>query len=99
MNLLTKSNYVVKKQDCIKFLQDYNEPIKFIHIDASHDYDSVYNTIKLVLPNMVKGGVICGDDFLSANKDRLDLNGGVERAVSELLPNYKNIDNLWFWIC
>jgi hypothetical protein len=98
MNSFTKQNYQVVKKDCIEWLKYYNSPIKFIHIDASHEYESVYETIKLVLPNMVKGGIICGDDFLTANINRVDLHGGVERAVRELLPNAKNIDNLWYFI-
>ena len=98
MKSLTKSNYIIKKQDCHDFIENYNDDIKFIHIDASHDYDSVYKTIKMALPLMVSEGIMCGDDFLSANINRYDLNGGVERAVKELLPNAKNIDNLWYWI-
>jgi hypothetical protein len=46
---------------------------------------------------MVKGGVICGDDLLTAHIGRHDLHGGVERAVRELLPNFKSIDNLWYF--
>ena len=98
MDSFTKKNYQVVKQDCIEWLKTYNHPIKFIHIDASHEYESVFETIKLVLPNMVKGGIICGDDFISANITRTDLHGGVERAVRELLPGVKNIDNLWYYI-
>lgn len=98
MNILTKGNYTVVKRDCIEWLSEYNDPIKFIHIDASHEYESVSKTIQNVLPKIVKGGIICGDDFINANIHRIDLCGGVERAVKELLPNYKNIDNLWYWI-
>ncbi len=94
----TNKNYIVVKEDCLKWLENFNEPIKFIHIDASHEYESVFKTIKLVLPKMVKGGIICGDDFLSANMNRLDLHGGVERAVRETLPGFKNINNLWFYM-
>jgi predicted O-methyltransferase YrrM len=86
MNSQTKNNYSVVKKDCIQWLKEYDGLIKFIHIDASHEYYSVVATIKLVLPKMVKGGIICGDDFLSANMNRSDLHGGVERAVRELLP-------------
>ena len=42
---------------------------------------------------MVNGGIICGDDFLSANINRTDLHGGVERAVRELLPTFSIISN------
>ena len=98
MNTLTKQNYSVVKEDCIAWLKTFDKPIKFIHIDASHEYKSVRETIILALPNLVKGGIICGDDFLTANKTRIDLNGGVERAVREMLPKFKNIDNLWYFI-
>jgi predicted O-methyltransferase YrrM len=98
MNTLTNGNYKVIKHDCNEWLKNYDEPIKFIHIDASHEYESVYKTIQLIIPKMVKGGIICGDDFVSANIHRADLNGGVERAVVESFSNYKNINNLWYWI-
>ena len=64
MNLLTQGNYTVIKKDCIEWLSTYNEPIKFIHIDASHEYESVAKTLDKVLPLMVKGGIVCGDDFI-----------------------------------
>jgi len=97
MDTLTKCNYEIVKKDCIEWLKTYDKPIKFCHIDASHEYESVYKTIELVLPKMIKGGIICGDDFFNANMGRTDLHGGVERAVRELLPDFKNINNLWFW--
>lgn len=98
MDTLTKKNYKIVKQDCLEWLKEYNEPIKFCHIDASHDYYSVYNTISLLLPHVVKGGILCGDDFVNANQERHDLHGGVERAVRELLPNVKNNCDLWYWV-
>lgn len=98
MNKCTEKNYLVVKQDCIEWLKNFNEPIKFIHIDGSHEYDSVFKTIDLVLPKMVKGGIICGDDYETAGIHRIDLLGGVERAVKETLPNHKNINNLWWCI-
>lgn len=47
---------------------------------------------------MVKGEIICGDDYLNSSINRHDLHGGVERAVKEALPNHNNIDNLWYFI-
>lgn len=98
MTKLTKGNYEIIKKDCLEWLKTFNQSIKFIHIDASHDFDSVFNTIQLVLPLMVKGGIICGDDFINASQDRIDLKGGVENAVRTSLPTFKNIGNLWFYI-
>ena len=97
MDSCTQKNYRVVKKDCIEWLKTWDNPIKFIHIDASHEYESVFETIKLALPHMVKGGIICGDDYQSANASRTDLHGGVERAVRELLPEHKNIYNLWYF--
>ena len=94
----TQKNYKIVKEDCLRWLKKFEGNIKFIHIDASHEYESVFNTIKLVLPHMVKNGIICGDDYLSANMYRDDLHGGVEKAVKDLLPNHKNIQNLWYFI-
>jgi predicted O-methyltransferase YrrM len=98
MNNYTKQNYKVIKEDCIEWLKKYEGLIKFIHIDASHEYESVIETIQLVLPKMVKGGIICGDDYQYSNMNRIDLHGGVERAVRESLPTHKNINNLWYFI-
>jgi hypothetical protein len=98
MTALTKGNFSVVKQDCCEWLKTFTGDIKFCHIDASHEYDSVHKTISLLLPHVVKGGILCGDDIESANKHRSDLHGGVERAVEELLPNFKTVGNLWYWV-
>jgi len=98
MNNNTQKNYTIIKEDCITWLKTFTGSIKFIHIDASHEYESVFETIKLVLPKMVIGGIICGDDYESANINRDDLHGGVERAVKETLPNHNHIGNLWYFI-
>jgi len=98
MNELTKGNYSVVKRDVLEWLKVYKDPIKFIHIDASHDYESVFETIQLALPNLVSGGIICGDDFKSAHIGFVALHGGVERAVRESFTDFKSIGNLWYWI-
>lgn len=40
-----------------------DESIDFLHLDASHDYESVLNDLKAWYPKIKKGGVISGDDF------------------------------------
>jgi hypothetical protein len=97
MKNTTKGNFLVYKLDCLNWLPTLNDEIKFCHIDASHDYESVHKTIELILPKLIPGAIICGDDFLSSNSDRKDLNGGVERAVREFFPNVLNIENLWYY--
>lgn len=95
---LTKNNVKVEKKDCFEFLKEYNGKIKFIHIDAAHDYDSVKRTIEAIKDKVVPGGVICGDDFVGAWDGSPGLNGGVERAVKELLPGFKTDYNFWYWV-
>jgi hypothetical protein len=102
------SPYRVKWQDFFDILYPFNDlapgtdnqlgdkGIAFIHIDASHDYDSVKDCIERVKPFMLTGGIMCGDDYLTADDTRSDLNGGVMRAVKELLPAHTNDNNLWY---
>jgi beta-1,4-mannosyl-glycoprotein beta-1,4-N-acetylglucosaminyltransferase len=97
VELLTKGNVNPIKIDCHEFLHSWRGPIKFIHIDASHDFRSVKRTIEAVLPWLVPGGIVCGSDFENASTQRNDLDGGVERAVRELLPGFIQKGNLWYW--
>jgi len=88
MNVLTKKNYSIVKEDCLTWIPKIKK-VKFCHIDGSHDYFSVKRTLELLLPKMVPGGIICGDDFINS--------GGVQRAVREILPEYKNNGNVWYF--
>lgn len=94
MDLFTKKNYKVVKQDCLEWLPTITEPIKFCHIDASHDYYSVKKTIDLVKPLMVEGGIMCGDDYPCDYESHA---GGVYRAVNESFPNVNVFERLW-WV-
>jgi beta-1,4-mannosyl-glycoprotein beta-1,4-N-acetylglucosaminyltransferase len=94
---LTAGNVRAVRADCLDFLKHFREPIKFAHIDASHDYRSVERTLRLLRPLVVAGGILAGDDIMSANERRVDLEGGVERAVKEVLPGYVQAGNLWYW--
>ncbi len=96
---LTSGNVKPVKQDCHEFLAHFKEPIKFLHLDASHDYDSVKRTLDAAKPLVVRGGVICGDDYRNANERRADLNGGVQRAVKESFgKNFSAQGNFWHWM-
>jgi len=97
ISALTGGNVHPIRQNCHAVLQDWSAPIKFAHIDASHDYNSMRRAMEAVLRLLVPGGIICGSDFLTASADRGDLDGGVERAVRELLPGFESSFNLWWW--
>ncbi len=94
----TKGNVRDWKMDCFEWLDKWANPIKFCHIDAAHDYASVKKTIEMLKPKLVKGAVLCGDDFISAGANRKDLDGGVERAVREICPGFTSKDNFWSWV-
>lgn len=93
----TQGNVVAVRSDIHQFLAGYQGRMRFVHIDASHDYASVRRTLSEVLPHLVPGAIVCGDDFLSASEQRLDLNRGVERAVRESLPGFQTSGNFWWW--
>jgi beta-1,4-mannosyl-glycoprotein beta-1,4-N-acetylglucosaminyltransferase len=97
VRLLTSGNVVPTRRDVYDFLAGWSTPLKFVHIDASHDYRSVRHTLEVCLRWILPGGVLCGDDFQSADMNRRDLDGGVERAVRELLPGFEQIGNFWCW--
>jgi beta-1,4-mannosyl-glycoprotein beta-1,4-N-acetylglucosaminyltransferase len=97
IELLTPGNVIATPSNLTDFADSWSGPIRFAHIDASHEYRSVHRAIQFCLDWLVPGGVLCGDDFLSADMSRIDLDGGVERAVRELLPGFQQIHNFWSW--
>lgn len=97
VQLLTKGNVVPIRQDCHAFLREWREPIKFAHLDSSHDYRSVKAALEGLFPWIIPGGVLCGSNFETAGASRADLDGGVERAVREMLPGFQQDGNLWSW--
>lgn len=87
VELLAPGNIRVHRMDWRDY--ELNEPIAFAHIDGSHDYDSVADCIKALLPHLLPGAILCGDDLYA---------DGVYRAVHDLLPNVQDISGrLWVW--
>jgi hypothetical protein len=84
--------------DALVFLRGPDAAIKFCHIDASHDYASVRDTLLAVLPRLTSGAVLIGHDYESAHAGRTDLEGGVERAVREVLPDHIVHGNNWVYV-
>jgi len=100
----TRGNYFIFRMDQIEYLKKLSElisqSVSFIHLDGPHDYDSVKTSLDLILPLMIPGGIICGDDFINSNSKREDLNGGVEKAVRDTWPDFEHdtsVRSLNFW--
>ncbi len=53
----------VHRADWRNVLWQWNDPLKFLFLDAEHTYYEVKDQIREGLRILVKGGVMCGDDF------------------------------------
>lgn len=93
MNSLTNKNYIVFKDTHEHYLSTFKGNIKFAFVDGSHDYQSVKNTILLLLPHIIEKGVIIFDDYHSSDTTKLD--GGVKKAVHEFFDNKVYCDTIY----
>ena len=86
VNILRKPS-----EEAAKDFED--ESLDIVFIDARHNYESVVKDIKLWLPKVKMGGVLCGHDY------SLSFFGVIE-AVNELI-GYDNVsiksDATWFY--
>lgn len=56
-----------------RMYQDHS--LNLVFLDALHDYEHVLEDIRLWMPKIRKGGILCGDDYGQAHCE------GVEQAV------------------
>lgn len=86
--------YIIRKSSEGASKDFLDESLDIIFIDARHDYDSVVRDIKLWLPKVKVGGVLCGHDYSLTTF-------GVVEAVNHLI-GYDNIsiksDSTWFYL-
>lgn len=59
---LTRGNVDIYRMGWREFFDTHRRKVKLVFIDAEHTYEEVADNIETVLPLMVPGGVICGDD-------------------------------------
>ncbi len=91
--------YMEHKMDMFEYIKfQHKESCKFIYLDASHDYESVKRGIEECMTLLIPGGILCGDDFLNANKYRVDLHGGVEKAVEDVFHGEYFVDGQMWWV-
>lgn len=85
---LTASNVHSHCMDWRDWRETCSYPIAFCYLDAAHDEASVRAQIEAILPLMMPGGILCGDDFFAE---------GVWTAVTDLLPGYETNQRVWAW--
>ena len=76
------------RQDIIAYCRGLSGPIAFAHVDAAHDYEHVRDTLVLLKPLCGPGSLLCGHDIRTPD---------VEKAVREILPQFGQAHNVWFW--
>ncbi len=68
--------YTMTSNLASRMYQDHS--LDLVFLDALHDYDHVLEDIRLWMPKIRKGGVLCGDDYGQAHCE------GVRQAVDEV---------------
>lgn len=74
----------------VKHVKDNS--LDFVFIDADHSYKECLRDIKVWIPKVKKGGLICGHDFEHAAFP------GIKKAVEEVFGDdfQKTYDRIWF---
>jgi hypothetical protein len=83
-------NVMTHRVDTVEFMSGWSNPISFLHLDADHGYESVKAQILWAKRLLIRGGVLCGDDF----SDRWP---GVVNAVRDTLPAATVEHYMWIY--
>lgn len=86
----TKGNVVPFRMGWRRYVHDHQAPIRFCFIDAEHSYVEVRENIEAVLPRMVPGGILCGDDVHHPP---------IIRAVLDTVGDAQRLGTLWVHRC
>jgi predicted O-methyltransferase YrrM len=78
----------VHKMDWREWIKTWDSPIRFLHLDAAHSTKEVADNIEAVLPFMVPGGILAGDDW-----DWPDVEAGIMAHLDR--PSHILWDKLW----
>lgn len=89
VNELTAANVIAYRMGWREYFSKRADRVKFCFIDAEHTYDEVKDNIETVLPLMVPGGIICGDDVQHEP---------IQRAVLDVLGGDVRVEGtVWSW--
>jgi predicted O-methyltransferase YrrM len=80
---------IVHKMGWREWVKDWTAPIRFLHLDAAHTTEEVADNIAAILPFMVPGGILAGDDW-----DWPDVEAGILRHLTR--PENIMWDKLWW---
>lgn len=83
----TAGNVEAHRMGWREFFAERRDPVRFCFIDATHTFEEVDENIAAVLPLMVAGGVVCGDDVHHPP---------VQQAVLKHFPDARQVASLWF---
>lgn len=84
----TAGNVTAHRMGWRDYFAAHREPIRFAFIDAEHTYDEVAGNLRTLLPLLVPGGVLCGDDVMHPP---------VAAAVRDVLGGFEAAAALWWW--
>ena len=85
---LTSGNVTAHRQDWRNYFALDASPVRLCFIDAEHSYREVHDNIKTVLPMMVPGGIVCGDDAHYPP---------ILKAIADTLGSVSFDATLWIW--
>jgi len=92
----TKGNVQINKKGWQQFFMEEGRtpasfPVKFIYLDGPHTYDDVYDSLGILTPFIVPGGVIVGDDY-----DGVEVRPAVDTFFGGDMT-HPTSDRTWFW--
>ena len=90
VNAYTKGNVIGHRMGWRDFVPTIKHPVSLAFIDADHSYREVYDNIAALIPHLVPGAILCGDEAH---------HGPVQDAVFDLLGVEGSyiLGQLWIW--
>jgi predicted O-methyltransferase YrrM len=70
-------------------LKEFGLKFEMVFIDASHEFEDVFNDITHWRELLVPGGILCGHDY------GREEHAGVRRAVDLLVPKFCTRESIW----
>ena len=79
------NNVTIIRKLSVDASKDFDDDyFDWVYIDASHDYESIKEDIKLWYSKVKEGGFLCGHDYIDSPNITID----VKKAINEFLVEY-----------